>query len=195
MYFQITDRQSVEFLGGVPPWAADGQMAASPWKDESGWHMVGRGFTNAEPVPRSHLFLAHGQNPFTFTIDPKPLLSPGSPGSSDELAVEDPTIFSSSGFGRGMLFTCVRRMPPEDYGKFGKKATRLHVYASLWFTPVFDSTALTDTLLEPTTERWWERPVDMCKEGEVLLRQDERYDILFFEFGDGGCVTHRRRGG
>ncbi|TSC72756.1 MAG: hypothetical protein G01um101438_473 [Parcubacteria group bacterium Gr01-1014_38] len=189
MYFQILDIRDVVFRN-IPTWAQDGVMAASPYRDDQGWHVVGRGFTAAEPVTFSHLFLADGTDPLEFTIRSEPLLSPGPPGCMDELGVEDPTVIGRPHFGRGVLYSQVRRKPPGET----PSSEALGVYVSLghlfqleqrddrWAAPEYHTP---DTVLEPTEQRWWERPLDMCKEGEILLRKGEKNDVLFYEFADG----------
>jgi len=174
----------------IPTWAQDGVMAASPYRDDQGWHVVGRGFTVAEPVTFSHLFLADGTDPLEFTIRPEPLLSPGPPGCMDELGVEDPTVIGRPHFGRGVLYSRVRRKPPGET----PSSEALGVYVSLghlfqleqrddrWAAPEYHTV---QSVVDPTEQRWWERPLDMCKEGEILLRKGEQNDILFYEFADG----------
>ena len=190
MYFQISDIRDVVFQEPLPDWAKDGVMSASPFKEGEQWRLVGRGFTAAEPVTFSRLFLADGVNPFEFTIRPEPLLSPRPSGSIDELGVEDPTVIERPHFGRSIFYSQVRRKPAEEHP--GSDA--LGVYVSLGFLfqmePHADRWAAREyhnqhTILEPTEQQWWEHPLDMCKEGEILLRESEETDVLFYEFADG----------
>lgn len=187
MFFQISEIRDVVF-NQVPAWAQGGVMAAVPWKDATGWHLLGQGFTTAEPVTRSSLFLAHGNDPFTFAIDPTPLLVPGTEGSEDELGVEDPTIVPCPCCGRAILFSRVRRMRAAEAARFRPPTEPLGVIVSLGIVHhAFDGGTLRVRMFFlPRSELWWEETIDTCKKGEMLLRDHpDAPDILFYEFADG----------
>lgn len=193
MHFRVSEIREVRFLDPVPAWSRDGQMAVVPYQDENGWHVIGRGYTKdpSLPVYRSSLFRANGLNPFEFTIQPEPFLSPASvKGYENEIACEDPTIIPNGLYPFSVLYSQVRKMSETEREQFGRTSGDLAVYVSLGIViKMYGGGHVVRTLVAPQNQDWWPRPIDMCKGGEVLLRPQGEHDILFYEFGDGE-VSH-----
>lgn len=171
----LRDDRDVHFLGPMPPWAQDGVMAAVPYVDNKKMHLIGRAYTQSadQSVYRSCIFHADAEDPYSFLMRPDPLLAPGDGGEEGTLACEDPTIVRSSSEDY-LLYSRVRGKP------FG-----MEVHVSLELLSLRNRTR--QVVLEPTEQRWWKRPIDMCKEAEVLLQPHEKFDPLFYEFADGQC--------
>ncbi len=183
----IQEIRDVNFLDPVPTWSQDGVMAVSPYRDDAGFHLIGRGYTKdaAQPVYSSCIFRADGKNPFEFVIHPTPILMPGSAGHNDCLACEDPTRIPSSHCGDTFLYSQVRKRPSQEMATRGKCAEDLGVYVSLGYARELGNGCLElQKVLEPTEQRWWRSPIDMCKEGELMLQPEQEYDPLFYEFAD-----------
>ncbi len=160
-------------------------MGAVPFRKDGKWHLWGRGFTldPSQPVTRSCIFQATGENLFEFGVDAAPLLVPGSAGDADRLACEDPTRIESPAYGSGLLYSQVRRIPSATMVARGKSAEDLAVFVSLGCIFPEKSPAI-HTVLEPTEQHWWRSGLDMCKEAEVMIRKAEDHDVLFYEFAD-----------
>ncbi len=166
----------------------DGVMAVSPYRDDFGLHVLGRGYTQnpSASVYLSCIFEADGEHPFEFAIRPDPIIIPGFAGPLDQLACEDPTRIAIPGHGPGFMYSQVRKMSSADLKTRGKTIGDLGVYVSLGCTfPAEGKDKIIRTIVEPTQQGWWQERIDMCKEGEVILRPtDPHSDILFYEFAD-----------
>lgn len=184
--FNIRETHDVQFSGLIPEWARDGVMAAAPYVDNHGWHILLRAYTEEkdQPVYRSCICVGDG-DAFNFVIRSDAMLMPGSAGEADSLACEDPTRVDSPEYGPGVLYSQVRRIPADEMVRRGKTADELGVYVALGYCTAMDSRNFAiRTVLEPTKQTWWRSPIDMCKEGEVIVRPKKDHDILFYEFAD-----------
>lgn len=175
---KIIDDRPVTFEEPLPAWARDGQMAVVPAPAGTAYTIYGRAYTNEPglPVYRSRIFRAMGRDPFHFVMSTAPEvdLEP----ALGELACEDPTLVHRRVKGTTdlvpqILYSSVMAKSGADGG----------VKVSLVAFNV--RTKVRTVLLDPTQQTFWERPLDMIKEAEVLVRPREPSDLLFFEFSDG----------